>query len=100
MVSGDYIEFKNESIGDIAAITNTQQGQWDEIWNGVRTRLSGLVSDALDALTGSSLDDRSAQYHQKSQQYSSDMNLQHVAMNNIRSISEETNNNMARVIAG
>jgi len=100
MVSDSYIEFKNEDIGNIASTTRTSQTEWDEVWNTAKARLGSVVSDALDALTGSSLEDRSLQYHQRSQQYTSDIQLQHVAMTNIGNISAETNSNMARVIAG
>lgn len=100
MVNGSYIEFKNEDIGNIASTTRTSQSEWDDLWNSVKTRLGSVVSEALDALTGSSLEDRSARYHQRTQQYTSDMNLQHVAMTNIQNISAETNTSMARTIAG
>jgi hypothetical protein len=95
-----YIQFNNEEIGSIAQITLNSQSDWDRIWEGVRTRLSGVVSEALDALTGSSLEDRSAQYHQRTQQYTADLNSQHLAVRNIGTISADTNVQMSRVIAG
>jgi preprotein translocase subunit SecD len=100
MGNSNYIEFKNEDIGNIASTTRTSQSEWDDLWTTVKTQLGTVVSDALDALTGSSLEDRSARYHQRSQQYTSDINLQHVAMTNIQNISAETNTSMSRVIAG
>jgi preprotein translocase subunit SecD len=100
-MSGDgYIEFKNDDIANIAQITRSSQADWDRIWEGVRARLSGIVSEALDALTGSSLEDRSAQYHQRTQQYTADLNSQQVAVTNVGQISADTNQQMARVIAG
>ncbi|GAA3283514.1 MULTISPECIES: hypothetical protein [Dactylosporangium] len=99
-MTSSYIEFKNEDIANIANITGNSQADWDRIWEGVRTRLNGVVSEALDALTGSSLDERSAQYHAKTQQYTADLNQQKVAVHNIGNISVDTNQQMSRVIAG
>jgi hypothetical protein len=100
-MSGDgYIEFKNEDIANISQVTQGSQADWDRIWNDVRTRLSGVVSAALDALTGSSLEDRTTRYHQRTQQYTADLNSQHLAVRNIGTISADTNVQMSRVIAG
>jgi hypothetical protein len=66
----------------------------------VRSRLSGVVSEALDALTGSSLEERTTLYHQRTQQYTADLNSQHLAVRNIGTISADTNAQMSRVIAG
>jgi preprotein translocase subunit SecD len=100
MSGSGYIEFKNEDIVSIANVTRNSQADWDRIWEGVRSRLSGVVSEALDALTGSSLEDRTAKYHQRTQQYTADLNSQHVAVNNVASISADTNQQMSRVISG
>jgi hypothetical protein len=100
MGSDGYIEFKNEDIANIAQVTQGSQADWDRIWNDVRTRLSGVVSEALDGLTGSSLEDRSTRYHQRTQQYTADMNSQHLAVRNVGTISADTNVQMSRVIAG
>jgi hypothetical protein len=100
-MSGDgYIEFRNEDIASIAQITQNSQGDWDRIWEGVRTRLSGVVSEALDGLTGASLEDRTTRYHQRTTQYTADLNSQHVAVRNVGSISADTNVQMSRVISG
>jgi hypothetical protein len=99
MVS-DYIEFKNEGISDIANITRNSQTEWDGVWQTAKGELDRLIGDALDTFTGSSLEERSAQYHQKSTAYTGDVNLQHVAMTNIGNISVDTNTSMARTIAG
>ena len=100
-MSGDgYIEFKNDDIANIAQVTQGSHADWDRIWNDVRTRLSGVVSQALDALTGSSLEDRTARYHQRTQQYTADLNSQHLAVRNVGTISADTNVQMSRVIAG
>jgi len=100
MPSGDLIEFKNEDISNIASITRTQQTDFDNVWETTRARLGNLVSQALDALTGSSLDERTVEYHQKTVQYSGDMGNQHNAMVNIGNISVDTNQQMSRVIRG
>ena len=97
---GSYIEFNNEDIANIAHITQNSQADWDRIWEEVRTRLSGVVSEALDALTGTSLDDRTTRYHQRTQQYTADLNSQHNAVRNVGTISADTNVQMSRVIAG
>lgn len=100
-MSGDgYLEFRNEDIGNIAQITQNSQGDWDRIWEDVRARLSGVVSEALDALTGASLEDRTARYHQRTQQYTADLNSQHLAVRNVGTIAADTNVQMSRVIAG
>jgi hypothetical protein len=100
MSGNGYIEFKNEDIVNIASVTKSSQADWDRIWEGVRSRLTGVVSEALDALTGSSLEDRTARYHQRTAQYTADLNSQQVAVNNVASISADTNQQMSRVIAG
>jgi hypothetical protein len=100
MSGNGYIEFKNEDIVNIASVTKSSQADWDRIWEGVRSKLTGVVSEALDALTGSSLEDRTARYHQRTAQYTADLNSQQVAVNNVASISADTNQQMSRVIAG
>jgi hypothetical protein len=100
MSGNGYIEFKNEDIVNIASVTKSSQADWDRIWEGVRSRLTGVVSEALDALTGSSLEDRTARYHQRTAQYTADLNSQQVAVHNVASISADTNQQMSRVIAG
>ncbi|WP_426512637.1 hypothetical protein ACPPVO_19575 [Dactylosporangium sp. McL0621] len=100
MSGNGYIEFKNEDIVSIASVTKNSQADWDRIWEGVRSKLTGVVSEALDALTGSSLEDRTARYHQRTAQYTADLNSQQVAVNNVASISADTNQQMSRVIAG
>ncbi|MEU7872404.1 hypothetical protein [Dactylosporangium sp. NPDC049140] len=100
MSGNGYIEFKNDDIVNIASVTKNSQADWDRIWEGVRSKLTGVVSEALDALTGSSLEDRAARYHQRTAQYTADLNSQQVAVNNVASISADTNQQMSRVIAG
>jgi hypothetical protein len=100
MSDNGYIEFKNEDIVNIATVTKNSQADWDRIWEGVRGKLTGVVSEALDALTGASLEDRTTRYHQRTAQYTADLNSQQVAVNNVASISADTNQQMSRVIAG
>ncbi|WP_433220627.1 hypothetical protein ACQP00_18350 [Dactylosporangium sp. CS-047395] len=100
MSGSGYIEFKNEDIATIASVTGNSQADWDRIWEGVRSKLTGVVSEALDALTGASLEDRTARYHQRTAQYTADLNSQKMAVHNVGSISSDTNQQMSRVIAG
>ena len=100
MADGSYIEFRTEDISQIAQVTLNSQSQWDQIWEGVRSRLSGVVSEALDALTGASLDDRTQRYHQRTQLYTADLTGQHNAVRNVGDIATDTNQQMTRVIAG
>src|SRR5688572_11709920 len=95
-----YIEFKNEEIARIAQATQGSQQEWDRVWEGVRGKLSATVSEALDALTGSSLDERSNQYHQKTQQYTAQLQSQMAAVRNVGQIAIDTNQQMSRVIRG
>ncbi|RSM79369.1 hypothetical protein DMH04_31960 [Kibdelosporangium aridum] len=95
-----YIEFKNEDIARIAQATQGSQQEWDRVWEGVRSKLSATVSEALDALTGSSLEERSSQYHQKTQQYTGQLQSQMNAVRNVGNIAVDTNQQMSRVIRG
>lgn len=38
------IEFNTEQIEQLANTTLRNQQQWDDIWNGVRNRISATVS--------------------------------------------------------
>jgi hypothetical protein len=96
----DYIEFNTDEIARVAQATQGSQADWDRIWDGVKTKLSRTVSEALDALTGSSLEERSAQYHQKTVQYTSQLQNQMKAVQNIGNIATDTNQQMSRVISG
>lgn len=100
MSSSGYIEFQTGQIADIAQSTQGSQAEWDRVWNDVRSRLSNVVSQALDALTGSSLEDRNQRYHQRTQAYTADLTGQQVAVRSIGDIAVDTNQQMTRVIGG
>jgi hypothetical protein len=94
----DYIEFNTEEITRVASATRGHEAEWNRIWEGVRSRLSGVVSEALDAQTGASLDERSAEYHRRTVQYTADLQAQQNAVTNIGNIATDTNQNMIRTI--
>lgn len=96
----DYLEFNTDEIGRIATATQGHQSQWDSIWEGVRSKLGNTVSEALDALTGSSLDERTQRYHQRTQQYTAQLQSQMTAVRNVGNIATDTNQQMSRVISG
>jgi hypothetical protein len=96
----DYLEFNTSEIHRIAAATRGHQAQWDQIWNTVRTRLSGVVSAALDAQTGASLEERSTEYHRKTELYNQQLLSQQTAVTNVGDIATETNQHMVRTISG
>lgn len=94
----DYIEFRTDDVSAIARATLGHEAEWDRIWNGVKTRLSSTVSEALDALTGSSLEERSALYHQRTQQYQTQLQTQAGAVDQVGRIATDGNQLMSRVI--
>lgn len=94
------IEFDTEQIAQLASTTLAHQQQWDEIWNGVRNRISATVSSDLDALTGLSLQERSQNYATKTIQYVQLLQARAGATSRIGSIASETNAQMAKVMRG
>ncbi|PRZ35217.1 hypothetical protein CLV47_12237 [Antricoccus suffuscus] len=94
------IAFDTNGIADIAAQTIARQQQWDDIWSSVKSRIGATVAGDLDALTGMSLEERSAAYAAKTAQYTIQLQAQAQATAKIGSIAAETNQAMARVIAG
>ena len=94
------IAFDTNGIADIAAQTIARQQQWDDIWNSVKSRIGATVASDLDALTGMSLEERSAAYAAKTAQYTIQLHAQAQATAKIGNIAAETNQAMARVIAG
>lgn len=96
----DFIEFRTDEVSAIARATVGHEAEWDRIWNGVKTRLSGVVSEALDAQTGSSLEERSARYHQRTQQYQGQLQTQAGAVDRVGQIATEGNQAMRNTIAG
>lgn len=94
------IEFNTEQIEQLASTTLRNQQQWDDIWNGVRYRISATVSSDLDALTGLSLQERSQNYAAKTIQYVQLLQARAGATSRIGSIAAQTNTQMAKVISG
>jgi hypothetical protein len=94
------IEFQTEGIAGIGATTVGQQAEWDAVWDRCRSRISATASEALDQATGSSLEERNQEYHQKSAAYSQNVGQQGRAVNQIGDIATETNQNMVRTIRG
>ncbi|MEO6957489.1 MAG: hypothetical protein ABI137_12165 [Antricoccus sp.] len=94
------IEFNTEQIEQLASTTLRNQQQWDDIWNGVRNRISANVSSDLDALTGLSLQERSQNYAAKTIQYVQMLQARAGATSRIGFIAAQTNAQMAKVIGG
>lgn len=94
------IAFDTEQISDIAAATQAHQGEWDAIWHGVQNKLGGVVSDALDALTGSSLQERTISYQQKSALYTQQLQARAQATSTIATIAEQTGYSMVKTLSG
>jgi hypothetical protein len=100
MASGGLIEFQTGPIADIGRQTLNQQQQWDSIWESTRARISATAAEALDVATGSSLQQRSDEYHRKSVLYTQNVGQQGQAVNQIGTIASETNAQMVSTIRG
>lgn len=94
------IAFDTEQITAIAAATAAYQTEWDAIWKSVETRLGGVVSDALDALTGAGLQERAAGYHQKTAMYTQQLTARAQATGHIAAIAEQTGYSMVKTLSG
>jgi hypothetical protein len=97
---GGLIEFKTGPIGDIGSQTLNQSAVWDGIWESTKARISATAAEALDAATGSSLEERSQEYHRKSVLYGQNVQQQGTAVNQIGTIATETNARMVSTIRG
>ncbi|WP_157357380.1 hypothetical protein [Amycolatopsis nigrescens] len=64
----DLTRLRSEDDG-IAARTGAHAAEFDLVWQTVRDRLGARVSRALDAETGSSLEDRAADYRRRTELY-------------------------------
>ena len=100
MGTGGLIEFQTGPIADIGSQTLNQQQQWDAIWDSTRARISATAADALDVATGSSLQERSDEYHRKSLAYTQNVQQQGQAVNQIGDIASDTNARMVSTIRG
>lgn len=97
---GDTLKFDTEQIASIAKATQSHQAQWDEIWNGVKSRLSATAAEALSQEPGGSLEQRTMEYHRKTQQYNEQLQLQAGAVGKVGNTATEYNQKMTQVIAG
>jgi hypothetical protein len=97
---GGLIEFQTGGIADIGSQTLNQKSVWDGIWENTKAQISATAAEALDAATGSSLEERSAEYHRKSTAYGQNVQQQGQAVNQIGSIATETNTRMVNTIRG
>lgn len=96
----DLIEFDTGQIADIAGATASHQADWDRIWSDVKAQIAGTVSEALDAYTGGSLEERSARYASKTAEYTQSLQAQAGAVGKIGMIATETNAAMTKTIQG
>ena len=97
---GGLIEFQTGPIADIGSQTLNQKAVWDGIWESTKARISATAAEALDAATGSSLEERGQEYHRKSVAYSQQVQQQGTAVNQIGGIATATNARMVSTIRG
>ena len=97
---GGLIEFQTGPIADIGSQTLNQKAVWDGIWESTKARISATAAEALDAATGSSLEERGQEYHRKSVAYSQQVQQQGTAVNHIGGIATETYARMVSTIRG
>jgi hypothetical protein len=97
---GDTLKFDTEQIASIARATQGHQSQWDEIWNGVKSRLSATAAEALSQEPGGSLEQRTQEYHRKTQQYNEQLQVQAGAVGKVGDTATDYNHKMTQVIAG
>jgi hypothetical protein len=97
---GDTLKFDTDQIASIAKATQSHQAQWDEIWNGVKSRLSATAAEALSQEPGGSLEQRTQEYHRKTQQYNEQLQLQAGAVGKVGDTATDYNHKMTQVIAG
>lgn len=97
---GDTLKFDTDQIGSLAKATLSHQAQWDEIWNGVKSRLSATAAEALSQEPGGSLEQRTQEYHRKTQTYNEQLQAQAGAVHKVGNTATDYNQKMTRVIAG
>ena len=96
----DFLKFDTEQIASIASQTQAHQAQWDEIWNGVKNRLSATAANALSQEPGGCAEHRTMEYHRKTQQYNEQLMSQSHAVGKVGSTATDYNQRMTRTIAG
>lgn len=99
-MSGDTLKFDTEQIAAISKATQGHQAQWDEIWSGVKARLSATAAEALSQEPGGSLEQRTQEYHRKTQQYNDQLLQQAGAVGKVGNTATDYNHKMTQVIAG
>jgi hypothetical protein len=97
---GDTLKFDTEQIAAISKATQGHQAQWDEIWNGVKARLNSTAAQALSQEPGGSLEQRTQEYHRKTQQYNEQLQAQAGAVGKVGNTATDYNQKMTQVIAG
>lgn len=100
MSHGGTLKFDTEQISSLAKATQSHQAQWDEIWNGVKTRLSATAAEALSQEPGGSLQHRTEEYHRKTQIYNEQLQAQAGAVHKVGNTATEYNQKMTQVIGG
>lgn len=93
-----HIEFRTGEIDQMATTTRNQGQLWDDIWNRTYTNLKAVAGEALDQLTGASLEERNAQYHSRSTTYSTGVNDEAQRGTRISTLATDTNQQMVRTI--
>lgn len=97
---GDVLKFDTEQIGSLAKATMSHQSQWDEIWTGVKNRLSATAAEALSQEPGGSLEQRTQEYHRKTQRYNEQLQVQASAVHKVGNTATDYNHKMTQVVAG
>jgi len=98
-MSHDFLKFDTEQISAISSATQSHQAQWDEIWAKVRSKLSSTAAEALSKEPGGSLDNRTNEYHRKTQQYNEQLLAQSHAVRKVGGTAEDYNQRMTKTIA-
>jgi len=96
----DMLRFDTDQIAQLGAATLGHQQQWDEIWNRVRSGLSATAAEALSQEPGGSLEQRTADYHRRTQLYNEQLRTQSSAVRRVGETATAYNQRMAQVIAG
>lgn len=100
MGGSGHIEFRTGEIDTMASTTMNQSQVWDDIWNRTYTNLKAVAGEALDQLTGATLEQRNAEYNQRSVTYGQDVQSQGQRDRNISTTATNTNQQMVRTITG
>lgn len=97
---GGHIEFRTGDIDSMASTTRNQSQMWDDIWHRTYSNLKAVAGEALDQLTGASLEQRNTEYNQRSQVFRQDVQDQSTRDSRISTTATDTNQQMVRTIQG